>query len=147
MVICMPDDPGTLTIRVTVIAGQRHPDDFVAIWRGTSIGRIFLGSGAPYGTPPWSWSCHISGRPQQSDERGTAVDLDDANRQFKAAWSRMRGPHRRSPRRLCYRFDTAASDGNIRTWRPTGRMYPGGCAGLGAAVPGPCFLAGTPFRA
>ena len=22
---------------------------------------------------------------------------------------------------------------------PTGRMYPGGCAGLGAAVPGPCF--------
>jgi hypothetical protein len=30
------------------------------------------------------------GRPQASDDRGSAVDLDDCKRQFRAAWSRIR---------------------------------------------------------
>jgi hypothetical protein len=47
------------------------------IWRGMSIGRIFLGAGAPHDRPQWSWSCHLPGRPQASDERGTGVDFFD----------------------------------------------------------------------
>jgi len=30
----MPDDPETLTLRPTVIAGHLCEDDFVVIWRG-----------------------------------------------------------------------------------------------------------------
>jgi hypothetical protein len=59
-------------------------------WRGLPIGRIFLGVGAPHDRPQWSWTCHLPGRPQASDERGTGIDLDDCKRQFKAAWARIR---------------------------------------------------------
>jgi len=84
----MPDE--SLTMRATVIAGQRYADDYAVIWRGMWIGRILRGAGAPHGTPPWSWSCHLPGRPQGNDDRGNAVDLDDAKQQFKAAWARIR---------------------------------------------------------
>jgi hypothetical protein len=46
----MPDDPETLTLRPTVIAGHRCEDDFAVIWRGRSIGRIRKASGAPHDT-------------------------------------------------------------------------------------------------
>jgi hypothetical protein len=85
----MTDDE-LLSLRPTVIAGQRYADDFAVIWRGLPIGRIFLGAGAPHDRPQWSWSCHLPGRPQASDDRGSAVDLDDAKRQSKAAWARIR---------------------------------------------------------
>ena len=77
-------------MRVTVIAGQRYADDYAVIWRGMSIGRIFLGAGAPLDRPQWSWSCHLPGRPQASDERGTGIVLDDCKLQLKAAWARIR---------------------------------------------------------
>jgi hypothetical protein len=124
-------NPESLTIRVTVIADQRYADDYAVIWRGMSIGRIKRGAGAPHDRPRWSWSCHLSGRPQAGDER----KLSQRSRDYA-----MRLHH-------VVLFDTAASSANIRTMAPTGRMYPGGCAGLGAAVPGPCILAATPFRA
>ena len=82
--------PETLTLRATAIAGQRYADDFAIRWRGLPIGRIFLGVGAPHDRPQWSWSCHLPGRPQASDERGTGIDLDDCKRQFNAAWARIR---------------------------------------------------------
>ncbi len=87
----MPDE--SLTMRATVIAGQRYADDYAVIWRGMWIGRILRGAGAPHGTPPWSWSCHLPGRPQGNDDRGNAVDLDDAKQQFKA--------HGRASARAC----------------------------------------------
>jgi hypothetical protein len=86
----MPAEPESLTLRAAVIAGQRYADDFTVIWRGMSIGRIMRGAGAPSGKPQWSWSCHLHGRPQGSDERGTGVDLDDAKAKFKDAWARIR---------------------------------------------------------
>ena len=86
----MPDDPETLTLRPTVIAGHRCEDDFVVIWRGMSIGRIRKASGAPYDTAQWTWSCRLHGRPQGSDERGSGADLDDAKRQFRPAWAQIR---------------------------------------------------------
>jgi hypothetical protein len=55
-----------------------------------SIGRIMRGAGAPHGTSQWSWCCHLHGRPQGSDNRGTDVDLDDAKAKFKDAWGRIR---------------------------------------------------------
>jgi hypothetical protein len=82
--------PETLTLRATAIAGQRYADDYAVIWRGMSVGRILLGSGAPHDRPQWIWSCHVHGRPQGSDDRGTGADLDDCKLQFKNAWARIR---------------------------------------------------------
>jgi hypothetical protein len=86
----MPDDPETLTLRPTVIAGHLCEDDFVVIWRGMSIGRIRKASGAPHDTAQWTWSCRLHGRPQGSDERGSGADLDDAKAQFRIAWAQIR---------------------------------------------------------
>jgi hypothetical protein len=83
-------DPETLTLRATVISGQRCVDDFRVIWRGLTIGRIMRGAGAPHDRPQWSWSCHLHGRPQGSDDRGTGVDLDDTKARFREAWARIR---------------------------------------------------------
>jgi hypothetical protein len=47
----MTDASETLSLRVTVIAGQRHPDDFEVIWRGIAIGRIMRASDATPGKP------------------------------------------------------------------------------------------------
>jgi hypothetical protein len=83
-------EPETLTLRPTVIAGQRYADDYQVRWCGLPVGRIVLGSRAPHDRPPWSWSCHLPGRPQGNDDRGSATDLADAKAKFKAAWARIR---------------------------------------------------------
>jgi hypothetical protein len=83
-------DPETPTLRPTVIAGQRYADDYAVMWRGMSVGRILLGNGAPHDRPQWTWSCHVHGRPQGSDDRGSAGDLVDAKAKFKEAWARIR---------------------------------------------------------
>jgi hypothetical protein len=82
--------PETLTLRATAIAGQRYADDYAVIWRGMSVGRILLGNGAPHDRPQWTWFCHVHGRPQGSDDRGSAGDLIDAKAKFKEAWARIR---------------------------------------------------------
>ena len=82
--------PETLTLRATAIAGQRCADDYAVIWRGMSVGRIMLGNGAPNDRPQWTWSCHVHGRPQVGDDRGTGVDLDDCKLKFRKAWARIR---------------------------------------------------------
>jgi hypothetical protein len=82
--------PETLTLRATAIAGARYADDYAVIWRGMSVGRILLGSGAPHDRPQWIWSCHVHGRPQGNDDRGNGADLADAKAKFKAAWARIR---------------------------------------------------------
>jgi hypothetical protein len=82
--------PESLTLRATAIAGQRYADDYAVIWRGMSVGRILLGNGAPHDRPQWIWFCHVHGRPQGSDDRGSATDLADAKAKFKAAWARIR---------------------------------------------------------
>jgi hypothetical protein len=42
----MTDDE-TIALRVTVIGGKRHADDFEVIWRDLPIGRIMKRSGVP----------------------------------------------------------------------------------------------------
>jgi hypothetical protein len=82
--------PETLTLRATAIAGERYADDYAVIWRGMSVGRIMLGNGAPHDRPQWIWSCHVHGRPQGSDDRGTGADLDDCKLKFRKARARIR---------------------------------------------------------
>jgi hypothetical protein len=55
-----------------------------------AIGRITKATGAPHHAAQWSWSCHLHGRPQGSNDRGSGVDLDDAKAQFREAWARIR---------------------------------------------------------
>jgi hypothetical protein len=38
-------DDEALTLRVTVIGGQRYVDDFIVLWRGLTIGRIMRATG------------------------------------------------------------------------------------------------------
>ena len=71
--------PRNPNLRATVIAGQRCADDYAVMWRGMSVGRIRLGNGAPHDRPQWTWSCHVHGRPQGGDDRGSAGDLVDAH--------------------------------------------------------------------
>jgi hypothetical protein len=82
--------PETLTMRATAIAGQRYADDFAVIWHGMPVGWIMLGNRAPHDRPPWTWSCHVHGRPQGSNDQGTGADLDDCKLKFRKAWARIR---------------------------------------------------------
>jgi hypothetical protein len=104
--------PETLTLRATAIAGQRYADDYAVIWRGMSVGRILLGSGAPHDRPQWIWSCHVHGRPQGSDDRGTGADLDDCKLQFKNAWARIRA----SPKSVSWTDDIVLPDGSLNLY-------------------------------
>ncbi len=73
--------PESLTLRVTVIGGQRGADDFGVIWRGLPIGRIMRASGVPHDEQQWSWNCYLYGRPARG-KRGADVRPDfSAHRQ------------------------------------------------------------------
>jgi hypothetical protein len=86
----MTDDE-TIALRATVIAGQRHIDDYAVIWRGMPIGRIMCASGAASDKPQWSWNCYVHGKPSSADDSGTGhYDLDDAKAKFRAAWAYIR---------------------------------------------------------
>lgn len=81
----MPDD---LTMRRTVIGGKTAPDDYIVIWDGLCIGRIFKTVDVGGGNA-WSWSCAIAGAPQRSSHRGRAGSLNAAKADFRAAWSEL----------------------------------------------------------
>jgi hypothetical protein len=83
-------DDEALTLRVTVINGQRCADDFIVIWRGLTIGRIMLAIGAPSGRPQWTWSSYLGGRPTRGGQNGTGTGFGDCKRQFREAWERIR---------------------------------------------------------
>jgi hypothetical protein len=85
----MHDDSETIALRATVIAGKRYADDYQVIWRGLSIGRIMMSSGAPAHLAQWSWSCSVHGKPGAS-ANGNGTDLDDCKTKFKAAWAVIR---------------------------------------------------------
>ena len=56
-------DPETISLRKTVIAGKRWPEDFTVIWRGMPVGRIMLAPGMPPHVPQWQWTCNIYSKP------------------------------------------------------------------------------------
>ncbi len=85
----MTDDEA-LTLRVTVIDGQRCADDFIVIWRGLTIGRIMLASGARSGRTQWTWSCYLGGRLTRGGENGIGTGFADCKKQFREAWEWIR---------------------------------------------------------
>ena len=84
----MTAPPDQLALRPTVIAGERLEDDFVVIWDGISIGRIFKDHGAP-ADRSWSWSLIVQDQPQPPAWRGDGVDLAQCKARFKATWLEM----------------------------------------------------------
>ena len=63
-----------LTMRPTVIAGEKGKDDFVIVWNGITIGRILKVS-AVGGRWAWSWGVAFPQRPQLPAHRGQASGL------------------------------------------------------------------------
>lgn len=84
----MTDDE-TLTLRGTVIGGERCQDDYEVLWRGLSIGRIRRANGSA-GTELWAWNCWLGGRPCKADEAGGGASLHDAKAQFREVWQGIR---------------------------------------------------------
>ncbi|MBW7967597.1 hypothetical protein [Bradyrhizobium sp. BR 10261] len=78
----MSDD---LSLRCTIISGETAPDDYVVIWDGLHIGRIFK-TEAVGGGATWSWSCALPNVPQPSQHRGHAGSLTAAKDAFRGAW-------------------------------------------------------------
>jgi hypothetical protein len=85
-------DDKAIALRVTMIGGQRYPDDFTVIWRGLPIGWIMQASGLPPHVSEWRRTCNFHGKPGDDSESG--VDLDDCEAKSE---SHDRGytPHRR----------------------------------------------------
>jgi hypothetical protein len=81
-------DGEAIALRVTMIGGQRYPDDFTVIWRGLPIGRIMQASGLPPHVSEWRWTCNFHGK--QGDGSGSGVDLDDCKAKFRVARPRIR---------------------------------------------------------
>jgi hypothetical protein len=86
----MSDPDDDLTLRPTLIGGDRFPDDYEVIWRGIAIGRILIQPGVPVGRANWFWGVSFPGRPQPTSHRGNNTDLEDCKRRFKAVWSGIR---------------------------------------------------------
>src|SRR5689334_8213525 len=75
-----------LSMRVTVIAGEKGRDDYVVIWNGISIGRI-LKVMAVGGREAWNWGVAFPRMPQLPAHRGQASDLGECKRLFKVVWT------------------------------------------------------------
>lgn len=79
---------GDLTLRRAIIGGEAATDDYLVIWDGLCIGRIWktiaVGGGAD-----WSWSCGLPNVPQRSGQRGRAGSMDAAKAAFRGAWTAL----------------------------------------------------------
>jgi hypothetical protein len=83
-------DDEQLSLRPTVIAGDRLDNDYQIIWRGMSVGRIQQQPGIPVGRPNWSWGVAFPGQPQPPGHRGLCSDLEECKRRVKVVWSGVR---------------------------------------------------------
>ncbi len=83
-------DPEQLSLRVTVIGGDRLENDWQIIWDGIPIGRILIQPGVPHGRPNWSWGVAFPHKPQPPAHRGLCSDLEDCKRRVKAVWAGIR---------------------------------------------------------
>lgn len=77
-----------LTLRKTLIGDETAPDDFVVIWDGIEIGRIFRQSGAPaHGGETWWWGITLHRPPLPAPIEGKCRDLNEAKHQFRDRWA------------------------------------------------------------
>jgi PilZ domain-containing protein len=82
----MTDDLESVSLRPTVVDGQRQEDDFEVIWRGLPVGRIMK----PPGETHWWWGCNVYGQPLGPNDRGPGINFKDCQFRFKLAWTRIR---------------------------------------------------------
>jgi hypothetical protein len=73
-----------LSLRPTVIAGEKGKDDYLVIWNGISIGRIPEVT-AVGGRDAWNWGVSFPHQPQLPAHRGQESDLEECKR-FKVVW-------------------------------------------------------------
>jgi hypothetical protein len=78
----------TIFLRVTVIGGIPHADDFTVIWRGLAVGRIMRPPGLPPHVLQWRWTCNSYGKPGGGG--GAGSDLADCKVRFRAIWASIR---------------------------------------------------------
>jgi hypothetical protein len=83
--------PDQLSLRPTVIGGETREGDYVVIWDGFTIGRIYSTHGVG-GHDIWNWGVILPNVPQLPDHRGSGSALESAKARFKATWLRV---HRR----------------------------------------------------
>jgi hypothetical protein len=77
-----------LTLRLTVIGGEREDGDYT-VWReGRPIGRIRSTFHHVNNTPEWNWTITVP-LPASAWSRGSAESLDAAKEAFREAWERF----------------------------------------------------------
>jgi PilZ domain len=82
----MTDDLDTISLRPTVVDGERQENDYEVIWRGMPIGRILH----PPGEQHWWWGCNVYGKPPTPGDRGPGMNFKDCQVRFKIAWAKIR---------------------------------------------------------
>jgi hypothetical protein len=82
----MPDHP--LSLRPTVIGGDRLDNDYVVIREGREIGRIREATERSGINPGWTWAVNPP-LPIPTWANGFAISLDQAKVEFKRAWDRF----------------------------------------------------------
>jgi hypothetical protein len=108
----MPDD---LSLRKTIIGGETTPHDYLVIWDGLPVGRIFS-THAVGGGEEWSWSCFLPNVPQRSHHRGRATRLAHAKVEFRKAWTELQGEISHDQIRAA----RAMTSDHSRPWHPRG---------------------------
>jgi hypothetical protein len=82
----MTDDLDTISLRPTVVDGQRQDNDYEVIWRGIPIGRILN----PPGEQHWWWGCSVYGKAPTPGDRGPGINFKDCQTRFKVAWTKVK---------------------------------------------------------
>jgi hypothetical protein len=77
-----------LTLRPTIIAGDKSPNDYCVIHEGRSVGRIRLADERSWQGIVWTWNVNPP-LPIPSWCNGSADSLEGAKDEFKAAWERF----------------------------------------------------------
>jgi hypothetical protein len=77
-----------LTLRPTIIAGDKLPNDYCVIHEGRSVGRIRLADERSWQGVVWTWNVNPP-LPIPSWCNGSADSLEAAKDEFKVAWERF----------------------------------------------------------
>ena len=77
-----------LSLRVTVIGGDRLPNDYCVVREGRGIGRIREATERFGFNPGWTWAINPP-LPVPPWGNGQAPSLEQAKAEFRAAWERF----------------------------------------------------------
>ena len=78
-----------LTLRPTVIGGDKIENDFVVIFEGRSIGRIREATERSGHHPGWDWTIQILVPLPLGSGHGSVAGFEEAKAAFRKAWERI----------------------------------------------------------